>query len=466
MHKRRLPIVLLSLFFGCVGCHAPMKTVTLEVPLPEVFSQSGGEVLPERWWQVLGDPNLNAVIEEALHNNFTIRSAWDRLYQAEQTAFKAGAALRPDVHYSGSAGRSREDTHNTMTYEAGLLIGLTVSYEVDLWGKGNAQHKLALLDIEARQEDLAAAAIILSATIAKTWVQLAEAKKQVAILARQIATNEEILEIVRLQFQKGAVSAPDVLRQRQLVVATRGRLVQANETVTLLQHQLSLLLGRPPETRWADQVSGLIEPADLPQITVPSELIRRRPDVVSAYKAVQRADQQVAVAVADLYPSIRLSADARTTSTRIEDLFDDWAASLAGSLVGPLFDAGLRRAEAKRTRGALSAAIHTYTQTVLQALKEVEDALHKESSQRQYVRTVETQRTLATQAYERIRHQYIHGQLDYLCVLEFLVPLQSLERSEVTARRAWIEYRIDLCRAIAGSWDMERTALACLDEPS
>jgi len=430
------------------------------VPLPETFSRSGQEALPEKWWQVLDDPALDAVIEEALESNFTIRLAWDRLYQAEQVAIKAGADLRPDIQYSGSADRSRQDTDNTVTYGSRFLVGLVASYELDLWGRIDARHTALLLDVEARHEDLAAAAITLSATIAKTWYQLAEAKEQTNVLTRQIETNEEILQVISLQFQKGAVRAPDVLRQRQLVESTRGELVQANQAVTLLQHQLSVLLGKPPETRWADQTFHLVDLSDLPEVTVPSELLQRRPDVISAYKAVQKADQEVAAAVADQYPSIRLSASADTTSARIEDLFDDWAASLVGSLAGPLFDAGSRRAEADRTRGALSEAVHTYTQTVLYALKEVEDAISGEAYQRGYVRSIGKQRDLAEQSYEGIRRQYIGGQVDYLRVLDALVSLQSLERREVAARRNLIDHRTDLCRALAGAWDMERPTLA------
>lgn len=462
MNKPNLLHILLTLMLGCVGCHARLKTVTPEVPLPESFSQSGSEVLPDKWWQILGDETLNAVMEEALQQNFTLRSAWDRLYQAEQAALKAGASLAPAIEYNGDVTRTRTESGRTTTYETELSLGLAASYEIDLWGKIKAQHQAALLDVQLCQEDLATAAMTLTATIAKTWVQLAEAKQQVVILARQLETNEEVLKLVTLQFQKAAVRGPDVLRQRQLVTATRQQWVQAQTTVTLLQYQLSLLLGRPPETRWADQSLVLTEPNTLPQIVAPSELIQRRPDVVRAYKAVQKADQEVAMAVANQYPSISLSGDLETTSPRVEDLFDDWAASLAGSLAGPLFDAGLRQAEANRTRGVLSAAIHAYTQAVLEALKDVEDALHQEACQRNALRSLAIQRDLATQAYERLRHQYLQGQQDYLAVLDALLTVQSLECEQVTAQRQWIEYRIDLCRALAGSWDMNRPDLAHL----
>jgi outer membrane protein TolC len=293
---------------------------------------------------------------------------------------------------------------------------------------------------------------------------LAEARQQADTLIRQIETNKKILKIIDLKFQKGSVGAPDVFRQRQFTESTREQLVQVHKTETLLQYQLSVLLGKTPQKRWANQTFRLAELGDLPRIVVPSELMRRRPDIVSAYKAVQKADQLVAVAVADQYPSISLNASADTTSKRIEDIFDDWAASLAGSLAGPLIDAGSRRAEVNRTRGELSEAIHAYTQTVLNALKEVEDAISKEAFQRQILHKIEKQRELAEQSHESIRRKYINGQLDYLRVLDASVSLQALERREVTARRELIEHRIDLCRAIAGPWDLKRPALARLDQ--
>jgi NodT family efflux transporter outer membrane factor (OMF) lipoprotein len=457
-------LLFLIISFGLAGCRTKHKTVTPEIQLPETFTQSGTEALPEKWWHILDDPNLDDVIDEALENNFTILSAWDRLYQAEQVAVKAGAYLWPDIQYSGSAGRSRQENNGTFSSESSFMAGLIASYEIDLWGKIDARNKALMLDIDARQEDLAAAAITLSATISKKWYQLAEAKEQADIITSQINTNESILEIINLKFRKSTAGAPDVLRQRQLVENTRGQLVQVNKTVTLLQYQLSVLLGKPPETQWENRNFHLIEIGNLPNITVPSELMRHRPDVVSAYKAVQKADQEVAVAVAQQYPSISLVGTSGTTSSEIEDLFEDWVASLAGSLIGPLFDAGFRQAEVNRNRGALSEAVHTYMQTVINALRQVEDAISEEAFQRKYVHNIQKQRILAQKSYESVRRKYINGQLDYLRVLDALISLQDLERDEVTARRRLIEYRIDLCRAIAGPWDMERPALAQLDE--
>jgi NodT family efflux transporter outer membrane factor (OMF) lipoprotein len=452
------------IFFGLAGCESKSAGITPEVNLPKAFSMSGQDVFPEKWWQVLDDPNLDGVINEALKNNFTILSAWDRLYQAEQIAAKAGTYLWPNVEYSGDTNRNRQENNNTSLYKSNFMAGLVASYEIDLWGKIDAHYKASILDINAKQEDLAAAAITLSATIAKKWYQLAEIQQQADILKSQIKNNETILEIINLKFQKSSAGAPDVLRQRQLIENTREQLIQVNKTATSLQYQLSVLLGRPPETQWNNQQLNLVEIGDLPQIAVPSELMQFRPDVVSAYKTVLKANQEVAIAVANQYPSISLSGSLETSSSRIEDLFDDWIASLAGSLVGPLFDAGLRQAQVNQSRGILSEVVHVYMQTVLNALHQVEDAISEESFQWDYIRNIQKQQKLAQKSYESVRRKYINGQLDYLRVLESLISMQDLERDEVTARRELIECRIDLCRAIAGPWNMKRPDLVQLDE--
>jgi outer membrane protein TolC len=261
---------------------------------------------------------------------------------------------------------------------------------------------------------------------------------------------------VTLSFRQSKVGAEDVFRQRQLVESSEGQLILAQERVDVLQHGLSVLLGRAPGPWWAEQNIALIHVPDLPSTGLPSEVIQRRPDVRSAYKGIQAADQRMAVAVADRYPSISLTAGVDTTSDHIEDLFKDWSANLAANLVGPLYDAGQRKAEVDRQRAIVSQQINDYSQTVLEALREIEDALTQEHFQHSYVASIQQQLATSRQVLDRIRQNYLMGQLDYLRVLENLSSSQTLERNELTARRILIERRIDLCRAIAGTWDMER----------
>lgn len=455
--KRPLVLHFILLCFCFTGCNqVHRKDVSSIVSLPSSFSESGSDLLPEKWWESFKNPQLNALIEQAMDDNFTIRSAWDRLSQAEQIAIKSGASLLPGVDYQADVKRTRQEISNIVSYTSNYSIGLVASYEVDLWGRVRSSQQAAVLDAEAAKENVNAAAITLSATIAKTWYQLAEAKEQETAISNQLDTNQKMLDIITLQFKKGQINAADVFRQRQLVESSRGQLIQIQETIVLLQHQLSILIGKNPQQRWAEDTIELFVPPELPEMSVPSNILQRRPDVSRSYKAIQAADLRVAAAIADQYPRISISSTVDTSTNRASDLFDDWLANLAGNLAGPLFDAGLRKAEVERTRAVLSQSINDYAQTTLQAIKEVEDAINQEHYQRRYISNLQNQLALASQTFESTRLNYLSGQLDYLRVLESLVSQQSLERNELTARRVLVEHRIDLCRSIAGSWEMTR----------
>ncbi len=439
------------------GCwQAKTKTINPSFEMPAAFSAEGMEELPEKWWMAFDDPQLDGLIEQALTENFSIRSAWDRLTQAEQIAIKTGASLYPSVRYQGGASRTRLETGNVTTYTSEYSAGLAASYEIDLWGKIKSSQQAAVLDAKAAQETVNAAAITLSASIAKTWYQLAEAKQKGQVIAQQLDTNQKVLEVIRLQFRQSQTGAAEVFRQEQLVESSRGQLIQNNETVVLLQHQLSVLIGKTPGTWWTDTAVTLVKPGQMPAIDVPSAVIQRRPDVLAAYNTILAADSRVAAAIADQYPAISLSGTIETSAGKAHDLFDDWLANLAANLTGPLLDAGLRKTEIERTKAALSEKINNYNQSVLEALQDVEDALNRERFQRQYVTNLQQQLTLARQVYDRTRQRYIKGQLDYIRVLESLVSQQTLEQRELTARRQLVDYRIDLCRAIAGGWSLTR----------
>lgn len=439
------------------GCsNTPGNTVHLPVTIPETFSDSGTKPVPDKWWQSFDDPLLDELIEEGMAGNFSIRSAWDRLSQAEQIAQKAGANLLPGVTYEGTALRKRQETGNNVGYSTTYSAGVAASYEVDLWGRVRLTQQAALLDATAAREDVAAAAITLSAAIAKTWYQLVEARLQEKLAARQLETNEQMLEIITLQFRQGQVGAANVFRQRQLVESTKGQLITYRESSILLQHQLAILTGKVPGQWTPVNSDALILISELPKTGVPLELLRRRPDLRSAHNAITAADYRVSAAISDQYPKISLFASAETGAAEIRDLFEDWLASLAANIAGPVFDGGLRHAEVQRTRAVLSERINTYTHKVLTAIGEVEDAIQQEYYQRQLIVNLHQQLALAEHVSDRTRESYLKGQVDYIRVLDALVSRQTLERNELSARRILISHRIDLCRAIAGAWEFAR----------
>jgi NodT family efflux transporter outer membrane factor (OMF) lipoprotein len=457
-------VALCALFLA--GCVEPPRVMAPSVAhLPEAFSTQGTVSLPQKWWESLNDPQLNTVMEEALAGNLTIRMAWDRLRQAEALADQATSFLLPSLTYSGMGRRTRRDTNNTTTSASDYRLGLGASYEIDLWGRARSAYDATLLDAQARQEDMASAAMTVSASVAKLWYQLAETKQTLAVMQQQLETNRRVYKLVLLHFRnsKVGVGAPDVLRQKQLVESTQGQLIQARERQVLLQHALAVLLGKPAG-QWDPPEAMLIELPVLPAVGVPSEVLQRRPDVRSVWLAVQSADARVAIAITDKYPSLSLSANVDTTSTHMKDLFDDWLASLAANVAGPLFDAGRRQAEVERTRAVVSQLLNQYGQTVLEALQDVEDALVREQQQTRYLASLQSQLTLARAVTQKTEKRYKLGAADYLRILDALRTEQQLEIGELAAQRLLLDHRIDLCRSIAGSWDMERPDRESIDQ--
>ena len=447
------------------GCRHSLVEPQVTVPIPESFASIGTAPLQAKWWQTFEDQTLNALVDRALTDNFDLQTAWDRLVQAHALARQASSGLWPAANLDAGASRTRRDYDGEIGYSSLYSVGAAASYEVDLWSRLRATRQAASLDARAARDALDTAAITLSASVAGTWYQLAEAKDLVRIAQKQIETNEQVLDVVVLQFRKGAATAADVLRQRQLVASTRAILIVAEENVTLLQYTLSVLVGTPPERAWQQAVIELPILPPMPNPGLPTDVLLRRPDVRQAYRRVQAADQRLAVAIANQYPRLSLSASATTSTASVSDLFDDWLANMAANLVQPLFDAGQRRAAVRQQRAVVRERFHVWSQTILEALLDVEIALTQERQQARLFNNLTRQLDLARQTYDRIRESFMKGQTDYIRVLESLQSMQTLERQIVQARRILIQFRIDLYRSIAGPWDLPTPAFVQAEDP-
>ncbi|MBN2130530.1 MAG: TolC family protein [Sedimentisphaerales bacterium] len=445
------------------GCSRRVREPQVVVEMPDSFSSTGSAPLPEQWWRAFADEDLHALIEQALTNSFTLQTAWDRLAQVHAVARQTDATLWPQADLQAGARRTRREDDRGTSYSSLYSVGVAAGYEVDLWSRLGSAQKAAWLDVQAGRDALDAAAITLSASIANTWYQLAAAKAVLRISRKQIEANEKVLGIVTVQFRKGLASAADVLRQRQLVTSTEATLISAQETVSVLQYALSVLIGETPESQWEESVIEFPELPALPDLGIPSELLQRRPDIRQAHRRVQAADQRLAVAIADQYPRLSISASAEMSSVSMRDLLDDWLANLAANAVQPLFDADRRKAEVQRQEAVVRESIHTWSQAILEALQEVETALTQERQQKQLLENLGAQLRLARQTYERNGESFLKGQVDYIRVLESLQSLQQLELNVVTAQRTLVARRIDLYRSIAGPCDLPAPALAQID---
>ncbi|MDZ7755914.1 efflux transporter outer membrane subunit [Rhodohalobacter sp.] len=437
------------------GCRT-QEEVSNPVEIPDSFSESGMEVLPAKWWTSFEDNRLNTVIDSALTSNFTLLTAWERLRAAEAVVDRESSLLFPTLDASGSAQADRFSDSSQDSEQ--IQLGLSSSYEIDLWGRIGSTIDAEQFRARATLFDYQTAALSLTAEIVRTWYQLADAQNQLELVNEQIDTNLTVLQLLKNRFEIGQIQSVDVLRQQQLVEATREQRTYAESRVQTLENQLAVLLGKPPQ-------SGIdFSPEDLPQLSpipstgVPTDLVQKRPDVRSAYASLQAADNDLAAAISNQYPRLTISASASSASESAGALFEDWAISFAGNLLAPIFYGGELRAEVDRNEAVKNQRLYEYGQTILTAFREVEDALIREKKQVESIDSIERQLELASQAYRQLRLQYLNGSGNYLDVLTALDGIQQLRRDLLSARLTLVEYRISLYRALAGSFETERMA--------
>ena len=438
------------LTLGAVACTVSGARVQPKIPLPARFSSAGDRALADRWWLDFDDPVLTSLVDQGLAANPGLLGTWARLDEAQASVRGSRASLYPSIDASAGAGANVRGSGAS----GSLSLGVSASYEVDLWGRVAATRDATALEAEATEMDLRAAAISLSAEIATTWYQLVASRAGHELLQRQLELAERSLDLTRQRFERGLVAEVDVLGQEQNVESLRASQVSADKDVALLEHRLAVLLGRPPTERVAPDVSTLAALPPLPAAGVPSELLLRRPDLVASLLRVQAADRSVAAAIAARYPRLSLGLDLSTGLGAAGGLLDSWAGSLVANLVAPLFDGGQRRADADRARAQLRERVQGYAGTVLSALAEVE------AQGRASLASVERQLALASQVLAHVQDAYAAGASDYLKVLDATRSVQALERQRLEAQSALLQNRIALCRALAGTWTLARPEAA------
>ena len=460
----RPAVLVLALLVWVPACGLIPRPAAHPVPVefPESFSNPGEAEVPDRWWETFRDADLDRLVTEALGRNLDLKVAWSSLDQAAALARQAGAAEWPAMDVVAGYGITRARSRSPITSDPSTntvkdyLLGLQVAYEVDLWGRIRSNRKAARLDVRASEADVMATAMMLASRVAVSWYQLIQQKASHELLLEQRKISRTLLDLVEMRFKQGSVSAVDVLQQRRQLQAVEAEIPLVRMRESLLEHQLAVLLGRPPVDPGIEAPRTLPVLPPRPATGLPANLVRRRPDIRAAQVRLAAADQRVAMSIADRFPALRLTGRLETGGANTRDLFDLWLAGLAANLTAPLLDGGRRAAEVDRARAVAAQRLHQFGQTVLVALQEVEDALVQESSQGQYAENITRRMGLAREELHRSRERYVNGATDYLPVLAAIQALQLLERQELEEKRKLIEYRIDLYRALGGGWKLER----------
>jgi len=407
---------------------------------------AGYDIVRGQYWREFGDENLNNLVEDALRDNPGLERVRQRLLQATAVAKKSGADLYPSVTVTGS----RDTGRGTAAGSGDLSLSGAASYELDIWGKNRATAKAGKLDAAGAAEDVRAAAITLVSEIVQDWLRLAALREEEALLNRQIDINKDVMELQQARFAGGVASALDVLQQKEILARVRAQLPDVQAAQVLAMNRLAVLTGQGPAAFTPPAKAALPEFLPIPAAGVPSTLLEERPDIRASWLRVSSADWAQEAAAADRLPGLNLTGNYATAGAAFSNLFSNWALTLAASLVAPLMDGGRRVAETERQQAVADERFQAYRETVLNALREAEDALAQNKYQADKIAAIADQLEASRDALGQAQISYANGSSDYLSVLNGLLNVQSLERQLVQARRDLSLYRVALYRALGG----------------
>lgn len=444
----------LVVFSGC-KTFEPEPAAPLPLKIPDSFSTAAGSRQPiENWWYFFGSDELNDLIAGALDHNFDLRSLEAKIAQAKALVLKEEAGLFPDLGFSfGGQKRGtqvKKDLKSGSTYNGshswdGALSG---SYTPDVWGEATAGRQAGMAGLKAAEMDLRASTQELTAQIAETWIDIIAVRNKQRILDQQININTTLLELQKIRFANGKANALEVSQQREALAAASSQAPLLQKQERILLNRLAFLSGQAATDQIRLTTTILPDPVPLPRVGIPSDLLKNRPDIQAAAMRLSSSQWEITAARADRLPSIHLTGQALFSSGTLDLLFQNWVATLAGSLAGPIFDNGFRKAEVARVKAVAEERLNVYARTVARAIFEVEDRLVSIEKQGDYIRLLEQELEVAKLTLKDAMVQYQNGQSSYLSYLVAWTGIEGLERQLVTERAAYIKDRIGLCRAL------------------
>lgn len=397
---RVAPFVLLPLSVLVAGCAVGPDFKTPDAPTAQNYTASApatqtaqadtqlgapqtlaqGAALQPDWWTLFGSVSLNGLVDEGLRNSPNIASMRAALRQSQEN-FNAqyGSTVYPRV--DGTLSASRQKVSPGEGFGAELYntynVGLTVSYTFDAFGGNKRALENLAAQVDYQQYELQGARLTLAANIVLAAINEASLRKQVEVTQGLVDLQQHQLDILQKQFELGAASQADVSTQLAQVAGVRATLPGLNKSLAQARNQLAVLLGRTPDRETpAITLDDLKLPDTLP-VSLPSQLVRQRPDIRAAEALLHASSARVGVATANLYPQITLSATGGYTSYGSSGMsFDDlnvW--SLGAKLLQPIFNGGSLQAQKRAAEAGLEQSWAQYQQTVLTAFQNVADSL-------------------------------------------------------------------------------------------
>jgi NodT family efflux transporter outer membrane factor (OMF) lipoprotein len=420
-----------------------------------------------RWWTVFQDPALDSLIERAGKSNLDLKLAAARLREAKAARGIVAAGLWPTANLSGSASRYKGSEklpgmtiagfENPAAQEqSNYQIGTDALWELDIFGGTRRGIEAAEADIAAAEEANRDVMVSLMAEVALNYIQLRGSQRELAIARQNIKLQRDTLELTQTRFKAGLTGELDVARSRALVASTEAVLPPVQQAISQSIFRLSVLIGRDPGMLLGELSSEAAMPTGPVAFPpgMPSELLRRRPDIRRSERELAAATARIGVATADLFPKFTIVGNLGVQTNRYAHIADAHSGfwSIGPGVSWPIFDAGRIRSQIAVQSARTDAALIGYESNVLLALEEVENAIVAHARDRERRAALAESVAANRRSVELASELYSKGLVDFLSVLDAQKDLFSSEEQLVLVDRAIAADIVKLYKALGGGW--------------
>jgi NodT family efflux transporter outer membrane factor (OMF) lipoprotein len=479
-HRALVTLVLIS-----SGCSVATHYKKPDVPVPEHFQAAPASEEPnlEQWWRGFADPQLRQLVAKALQSNLDLKSAASRIRQSREQEVIARAAELPSVSATGAGVRLYSKSDPLAALSGGsapagggssstnlrvYAVGLDATWEIDLFGGARSALEAAQANTEAAVWQLRDGEVSLTAEVANDYLTLRALQVRRAISVLSIDHDEELLQLATARQNAGLGNELDVNQERTQLARNQAQLPTFDAQLGATTNALGVLLGEAPETMQDELASTPATTVAAPDVGhelpagLPSELLRRRPDVRAAERRLAAATADVGVAVAKLYPSFDLIAAASFASSMPQNLLSarNFAALGIGDVMWPVFAGGRLRADVRATEEARAQAYLTYQHSVLAALQDAETAIIRCTTEQQRLASLESYVSAASSTLHIAEDEYRDGIVDFTTVLGAAATELDARDSLVQSRQALAQARISLYKALGGGWNEPDAAMS------
>jgi len=454
---------LLPAFIGCAPVGPNHEVPGME--LPASFSSGGvnwkrqsPDTLPKprAWWKLYNDPTLTSLVERSLDSNQNLAAASARLRQAREISKSTRSLYFPDVNIGFDANRSKSRIKGKgvgSSIENSFSVPVDLSYELDVWGKLSRQVESAEAKEAATLESLNALRLSVAGEVAQTYWALRAVDADRAMLDRTLELRRRALKLLTEQRNAGAISGLDLSRAETEVATAESDRISLDRDRIQLVNALAVLNGAAATGSSVPERADLPPPPSIP-VSVPSELLRQRPDIRAAERTVAAANADIGVATAAFYPSFAINAGGGVSAKTLSNLFQSssliW--SLGTNITAPITSQQYLKSQKAAAVAAHEAASADYRQTVLQSMGEVENALQGSEILARRLVAQEQAQAAAEKTLDLSTKRFKAGLVSFLDVVDAERTRLDLERATNAIRAERLAVSVALIKAIGGEW--------------